>query len=118
MKSQNGMTLIEIMVVMVIISIALIPMMHMFTFNFQTLSTSKEKYEAILKAQEILEREKNNINTFASNLQSSAIYVRKEDGFISEITVSQKDILYTIAVKVYNENQNVQLITKVGNYHE
>lgn len=118
LKNENGMTLVEVVVVMVIISIALIPMLKVFTLNLQSLTSSEQKTIALLKAQEILEHEKYKVNSLSENIAKRQGSVSKEEGLKSEVSVLKKDDLYTIDVQVFYDDKKIHLITKTGDYHE
>lgn len=117
LKNESGITLIEVVIVMVLISLVLIPIFNMFTMNFKTLITSEQKTKALLKAQEILEKEKDKLSNLQGELNYPQLTSRKEDGLASEVSLIKTDSLYTIEVRVFCDQVFVHLITKVGDHN-
>ncbi|MGI6227561.1 MAG: type IV pilus modification PilV family protein [Peptococcales bacterium] len=114
MNNQKGMTLVELMVAVVIISLALITMMNMFDLGLNTTIKAKKETKAVTLAQIKMEEAKYKLNQGESPRVTRTEFTEVENqGYEYEVEVSG-DSLKTIEVIVYYDDKSVKLMTKLG----
>lgn len=100
MKSNNGFTLIEVILTITIISLAMLPLMSMVVVSAKINYESDKEYKSFLQAQSYMEEIKN-MKSFNSYNFDNGIY---------EKTVPQTDDLYGVIIKIIPESAFYYLI--------
>ncbi|MFZ5943370.1 MAG: type IV pilus modification PilV family protein [Bacillota bacterium] len=115
MDNEKGMTLVELMVAVVIISLALITMLDMFDLGINTTSKAEKETKAVQLAQQKIEEAKYLLNNGQPAAISRVPFPEPEnEGYDYEVMVEDFTGLKEIKVVVYYENKNVVLVTKLG----
>ncbi|MDK2824593.1 MAG: hypothetical protein PWQ67_2164 [Clostridia bacterium] len=116
MNDQKGMTLVELMVAVVIISLALITMMDMFDLGLNTTLKAEMETKAVELAQEKIEEAKDLINHSLPAETSRTSFPEPENaGYEYEIKEISVDGVKEIKVVVYYDtNKSVVLVTRLG----
>jgi len=119
MKNQKGMTLVELMVAVVIITLALTTMLNIFDLGLNTITKAQKETQALQYAQQLLEESKNMINEKGSF--TSDRLTKLPAGYQCVIPenypyLDQEKGLWHIKVIVRYDNgtKEVVLVTKLG----
>lgn len=116
MDNQKGMTLVELMFAVVIISLALLTMLNMFDLGLSTTSKAEKETKAVGLAQQKMEESKYFLNSNQPVSTGRTPFPEVENaGYEYNIEVSAEGGLKEIKVTVYfADNKNVVLVTKLG----
>ncbi|KJS88309.1 MAG: hypothetical protein JM58_01330 [Peptococcaceae bacterium BICA1-8] len=114
MENEKGMTLVEVIVAMVIISLALITMISLFDVGLNTTSKAEKETKAVSLAQVKLEEAKDKLNRGQpAGIVRTAFSETENQGYEYEVQVSGGS-LKMIKVVVYYGRKTVELVTKLG----
>lgn len=115
MGNQKGMTLVELMVAIVIISLALITMLDMFDLGISTTSQAEKETKALFLAQQKIEEVKNSSNPHSYETASPETFPEPDQDFTYEIIIDDlENNVIQIEVKVNYDSDNVVLVTRIG----
>jgi len=120
MENQKGMTLVELMFAVVIISLALLTMLDMFDLGLNTTSKAEKETKAVGLAQKKIEESKYLINNNETVATGRTPFPEEENaGYEYNIVLSTRpdipDLQNIITVTVYYDNdKNVVLVTGLG----
>lgn len=109
-RNQKGMTYVEVLVSMVIISIALIPMFYMFDFGTKLTFFASDETEALNFAQTKIEQAKHAVGALKN--PATAGKVKSKEGYDYKVLISGEK-LKNIKVTVYYDNKQVELMTRI-----
>lgn len=120
MKNQRGFTLIEIMLSIMILTIALIPMAGMFSSAHYGITHGKKATEAMALAQDIMEGQKarhlKNLNIVAVSRTTAELSGFEYSVNVSEPVEKIKDVKVTVYYSLDGAEQTVSLITRMGDW--
>ncbi|NLC08191.1 MAG: prepilin-type N-terminal cleavage/methylation domain-containing protein [Syntrophomonadaceae bacterium] len=108
---QTGFSLIEVLAAILIIAVAITPLYYVFTYNSLVIADSGRRTQAVLYAQELMERLKANPHSLglatgeydASNLDQLGIVEAPPVGLVPLVTIAWENQslgLYRVTVKV------------------
>lgn len=115
MNNEKGMTLVELMVAVVIISLALVSMLNMFDLGVTTTNRAYQETKAVELAQQKMEEVKYSLNNSLPVTIGLASFEEPENqDYEYEVEISTVDGLKEIKVTVYYGSKNVVLVTRLG----
>lgn len=116
MRNEKGMTLVEVMFAVVIISLALLVMLDIFDLGLNTTSKAEKETKAVGLAQQIMEESKYKINNNLPVPLGRTPFPEEENaGYDYNVEVSTMAGLKEIKVTVYYKtDKNIVLVTKLG----